>query len=230
MLEGIRGIIFDLDGTMVDSMGMWRNIDNEFMSARHLDMSDELERAIEGMSFRETAAYFVHTYPLQETIEELMDIWVRMAIDKYQHEVPAKPGLLHFMREMKRRGIRMGIATSNARPLLDAVAGAHGFYDYTDAVLTANEVQRGKPAPDVFLAVADKIGIAPSDCLVFEDIPQGIRGGLAAGMKVCAVSDDYSRAQDTEKRALAHYYIDSYEQVLDGTYETLQVVKSPVQC
>lgn len=221
MLKGIEGIIFDLDGTMVDSMCMWRGIDNEFLTARGLLMSDALESAIEGMSFRETAQYFVDNYPLEETVEMLMDIWVQMAIDKYQHEVPVKPGLLSFLREMKARGIRMGIATSNSRVLLDAVADAHGFYDYIDACLTANEVQRGKPAPDVYLAVAEKLGVHPSDCLVFEDIPQGIRAGLAAGMKVCAVADEYSRALDGEKRALAHYYINSYEQVLDGTYERL---------
>ncbi len=221
MLDGIKGIIFDLDGTMVDSMWMWRQIDNEFMAAHGLDMTDELEEAIEGMSFRETAEYFVRTYPLKETADELMDIWVDMAIHKYRYEVPLKPGMAEFLPEMKRRGIRMGIATSNARILLDAVAQAHGLYEYMDAILTANEVKRGKPAPDVFLAVADKLDLEPADCLVFEDISQGIRAGLAAGMKVCAVSDEYSRAQEAQKRALAHYYIDSYAQVLDGTYERL---------
>ena len=220
-LASFDAIIFDMDGTLVDSMWMWRGIDNEFMAAHGLPMTDELELAIEGMSFRETAEYFARTFPLTESVEELMDIWVQMAIDKYEHEVPVKPGLMHFLQEMKARGIRMGIATSNARILLDAVADAHGFYDYMDGILTANEVKRGKPAPDVYLAVADKIGIAPADCLVFEDIPQGIRAGLAAGMRVCAVSDEYSRAQEAEKRALAHYYIDSYEQVLDGSYERL---------
>lgn len=221
MLDGIKGIIFDLDGTMVDSMWMWRQIDNEFMAAHGLDMTDELEEAIEGMSFRETAEYFVRTYPLKETADELMDIWVDMAIHKYRYEVPLKPGMAEFLPEMKRRGIRMGIATSNARILLDAVAQAHGLYEYMDAILTANEVKRGKPAPDVFLAVADKLDLEPADCLVFEDISQGIRAGLAAGMKVCAVSDEYSRAQEAQKRSLAHYYIDSYAQVLDGTYERL---------
>ena len=221
MLDGIKGIIFDLDGTMVDSMWMWRQIDNEFMAAHGLDMTDDLERAIEGMSFQETAEYFVRTYPLTETVDELMDIWVDMAIHKYRYEVPMKPGLEGFLREMKQRGIKMGIATSNARTLLDAVAQAHGLYDYMDAILTANEVKRGKPAPDVFLAVADKLQLSPADCLVFEDISQGIRAGLAAGMRVCAVSDEYSHAQDAEKRSLANYYIDSYTQVLDGTFERL---------
>lgn len=221
MLNHVKGIIFDLDGTMVDSMCIWRGIDNEFMTARGLQLTEDLETAIEGMSFRETAQYFVDNYPLSETVEMLMDIWVQMAIDKYQHEVPAKPGLIPFLQEMKACGIRMGIATSNSRVLLDAVAGAHGFYEYIDVCLTANEVKRGKPAPDVYLAVAEKMGISPSECLVFEDIPQGIRAGLAAGMRVCAVADEYSRALEGEKRALAHYYIDSYEQVLDGSYERL---------
>ena len=120
----------------------------------------------------------------------------------------------------------MGIATSNDRGLLDAAANAHGFYDYIDEVLTADEVARGKPAPDVFLAVAKKLGVLPQECLVFEDIPQGIRAGLAAGMKVCAVSDRYSQPQQEEQRALAQYYIDSYEQVLVGTYERLQADKN----
>ena len=221
MLRGVRGIIFDLDGTMVDSMWMWREIDMEFMQAHNLPYTEGLEREIEGMSFRETAEYFVKTYSLAQTSEELMDIWVDMAMDKYMYEVPVKPGLPAFLREMKRQGMRMGIATSNARELLDAAANAHGFYDYIDEVLTANEVARGKPAPDVFLAVAGKLGVLPQECLVFEDIPQGIRAGLAAGMKVCAVSDKYSQAQQEEKRALAHYYIDSYEQVLTGEYERL---------
>ncbi len=230
MLTGIKGIIFDLDGTMVDSMWMWRDIDMEFMRAHQLPYTENLERDIEGMSFRETAGYFVRTYALTQTIEELMAIWVDMAMDKYMHEVPAKPGLPAFLREMKRRGHRMGIATSNDRKLLDAAANAHGFYDYIDEVLTANEVARGKPAPDVFLAVAKKLGVLPQECLVFEDIPQGIRAGLAAGMRVCAVSDRYSQAQREEKRALAHYYIDSYEQVLVGTFERLRDAQAASVC
>jgi 16S rRNA pseudouridine516 synthase len=213
MLTGISGIIFDLDGTMVDSMWMWRKIDEEFMEARGLTMTDELEAAIEGMSFRETAEYFVNTYPLDETVEDMMNIWVEMAIDKYRHEVPLKPGLMNFLTEMKRRGLPMGIATSNARPLIDAVMEAHGLGAYIDAVISANEVPRGKPAPDVFLETAKRLNLEPETCLVFEDIPQGIRAGLAAGMRVCAVSDEYSKKQEAEKRALAHYYIDDYNQI-----------------
>jgi 16S rRNA pseudouridine516 synthase len=213
MLTGIKGIIFDLDGTMVDSMWMWRKIDEEFMESHGLAMTDELEREIEGMSFKETAEYFIRSFPLTESVEDMMNIWVDMAIDKYRHEVPLKPGLMNFLTEMKRRGLPMGIATSNARPLIDAVMESHGLYDYIDIVIPANEVPHGKPAPDVFLETAKRLHLDPKTCLVFEDIPQGIRAGLAAGMRVCAVSDEYSRHQETEKRSLAHYYIDSYDEI-----------------
>lgn len=222
MLKDIKGIIFDLDGTMIDSMWMWRDIDIEFLAARKLPFSEQLQLDIEGMSFRETADYFVNTYSLSETQEELMAIWIEMAKDKYMHHVPVKPGLMQFLEEMKAHGIKMGIATSNARELLDAAANAHGIYEYMDAVVTANEVAHGKPAPDVFLAAAKKIGIDPQFCLVFEDIPQGIRAGKAAGMRVCAIADDYSEGLREEKRLLADFYIDSYTQILDNSYERLQ--------
>lgn len=221
MLENTKGIIFDLDGTMVDSMWMWRQIDIEFMASRNLEFTEQLQHDIEGMSFRETAEYFVRTYPITESTEDLMMIWIDMAKDKYAHDVPLKPGIEAFLDEIKRRGIKMGIATSNARELLDVVAAKYRFYDYVDAVLTANEVTRGKPAPDVYLAVAGKLGIAPKDCLVFEDIPAGIRAGLAAGMRVCAVEDAYSAGLLDQKKTLAHYYITSYDQILDHTYEVL---------
>lgn len=221
MLENTKGIIFDLDGTMVDSMWMWRQIDIEFMASRNLEFTEQLQHDIEGMSFRETAEYFVRTYPITESTEDLMMIWIDMAKDKYAHDVPLKPGIENFLKEAKKLGIKMGIATSNARELLDVVAGKYRFYDYVDAVLTANEVTRGKPAPDVYLAVAGKLGIAPKDCLVFEDIPAGIRAGLAAGMRVCAVEDAYSAGLLDQKKTLAHYYITSYDQILDHTYEVL---------
>ena len=221
MLENRKGIIFDLDGTMVDSMWMWRQIDMEFMAGRNLEFTEQLQQNIEGMSFRETAEYFIRTYPITESVEDLMKIWIDMAKDKYAHEVLLKPGIEKFLQEAKKLGIKMGIATSNARELLDVVAGKYRFYDYIDAVLTANEVTRGKPAPDVYLAVAGKLGLEPKDCLVFEDIPAGIRAGLAAGMRVCAVEDAYSAGLLDQKKKLAHYYITSYDQILDHTYEVL---------
>ncbi len=87
--------------------------------------------------------------------------------------------------------------------------------------MTACEVPKGKPAPDVYLEAARRLGATPENCLVFEDVPMGIQAGKNAGMRVCAVEDLFSAEQIQEKRKLADYYISDYQQVLDHTYEIL---------
>lgn len=88
-------------------------------------------------------------------------------------------------------------------------------------MVTCGDVKRAKPEPDVYLEAAKRLDTDPGHCMVFEDIPVGIRAGKSAGMRTCAIQDDYSQCQDKEKRRLADYYIESYTQVLDGSYEKL---------
>ncbi|MDE6167057.1 MAG: HAD family hydrolase, partial [Acetatifactor sp.] len=95
--------------------------------------------------------------------------------------------------------------------LVDNVARVHHLRDYFSSIVTGCEVKRGKPAPDVYLAVAGQLQVEPSRCLVFEDILPGIWAGLNAGMSVCAVEDDYSAQDQEAKKALAHYYIEDYQ-------------------
>lgn len=116
----------------------------------------------------------------------------------------------------------MGIATSNSRDLLNAVARAHNLTSFIDVFQTSDEVKKGKPAPDVFLKTAEHLGIEPKDCLVFEDIPNGILAGKNAGMRVCTIWDAYSSDLTETKKKLADYYIKSYDEVLNHTYEDLR--------
>lgn len=103
------------------------------------------------------------------------------------------------------------MATSNSRELVDAVGEILHFDEYFDCIMTSCEARRGKPAPDVYLAVAERLGVEPSRCLVFEDIPAGIKAGNAAGMTVIAIEDDYSKEMKAEKQELARYFINDYE-------------------
>ncbi len=219
MLENIQSIIFDLDGTLVDSMWLWHDIDVEFLEQRGLTLPETYQYDIEGMSFTETAVYTKVLFHLKESVEELKSIWNQMAFDKYSHEVYFKPGAEKFLQYCRRRGIALGIATSNSKELVEAVTTALHFDDIIEVVVTACEVAHGKPAPDVYLEAAKKLSVKPEHCLVFEDVPMGIRAGKNAGMRVCAVEDSFSAHQEKEKRRLADYYISSYEQVLDNTYE-----------
>ena len=213
MLEQIESVIFDLDGTLVDSMWLWHEIDVEFLGQRGLELPETYQKDIEGMSFTETAIYTKELFHLSESVEELKEIWNRMAMKKYANEVPFKPGAEKFLQYCKSRNIPVGIATSNSRELVEAVGKSLHFEEYIQEIVTACEVERGKPAPDVYLEAASRLGAQPFRCLVFEDVPMGILAGKNAGMQVCAVEDAFSAGQQEEKRKLADYYIADYHEI-----------------
>ena len=210
MLRNKKAVIFDLDGTLVDSMWMWKAIDIEYLGKFGIDLPPTLQKDIEGMSFSETAVYFKETFGIPDSLEEIKADWNRMAYEKYTKEVALKKGAKEFLVDCKSKGIKMGIATSNSRELVDAVLEALEIKDYFDCVMTACEVDKGKPAPDIYLAVADKVMVQPEQCLVFEDIEMGILAGKNAGMAVCAVEDEFSMDQMELKKKLADYYIKDY--------------------
>ena len=177
MLDGIKAVLFDLDGTLVDSMWMWGAIDVEYLGRHGLTVYPGLQQAIEGMSFSETAAYFKEQFALPDSLDVIKAEWIAMSKEKYAHEVPLKPGAREFLEYLKSHGIKAGIATSNGRELLDAVVAGQGLAPYFQCLMTSCEAGAGKPAPDIYLKVAAELGAKPEDCLVFEDTPAGARPG-----------------------------------------------------
>lgn len=228
MLKNIKSVIFDLDGTLVDSMWLWHDIDVEFLEKRGLTLPETYQQDIEGMSFTETAVYTKELFQLSESVEELKEIWNRMAIEKYTYEVPFKPGAEAFLKYCRQQNLSLGIATSNSRELVEAVSNSLHLDNYIQEIVTSCEVKRGKPAPDVYLEAAKRLGTEPDHCLVFEDVPMGIMAGKNAGMQVCAVEDKFSSLQQEEKKRLADYYIVSYLEILEHTYETLSIQQDSV--
>ena len=207
MLKDIKAVIFDLDGSLVDSMWMWRDIDIEYLGRFGIPLPENLQHEIEGMSFSETAVYFKEHFPIPDSIEQMKEDWNRMAWDKYLHEVPLKEGVADFLTCCMDRGILLGIATSNSRQLVENIADVHGFHNIFQCIMTGCDVAHGKPFPDIYLAVAEQLGVKPQNCLVFEDIVPGIQAGKNAGMRVCAEDDAYSLDDRAAKEALADYYI-----------------------
>ena len=215
MWKNKKAMIFDLDGTLVDSMWMWYDIDVEYLGRFGFQVPDRLQEDIEGMSFSETAVYFKERFNIPDSIEKIKDDWNKMAWDKYTYEVPMKKGAMEFIKECKKHGILLGIATSNSRELVENIIAVHNIKDYFDCIMTGCDVKHGKPAPDIYLAVAKVLNVEPTDCLVFEDIIPGIQAGKSAGMEVCAIEDEYSVYQMEEKTALADYFIKDYFELLE---------------
>lgn len=215
MLEGKKAVIFDLDGTLIDSMWVWTQVDERYLGRFGIEVPEDLHKQIEGMSFSEGAVYFKeHFHEITDSVEEIVAEWNRMAFLMYVEEVPMKPGAEAFVKKIRRLGLKTAIATSNSRHLVETILKVHGLQDAFDAIVTDDDVPHGKPDPYIYLEAAKRIGVEPKECFVFEDIVMGILAGQRAGMKVCAVRDDFSEYQWEEKKQQAEYFIESYEEVL----------------
>ena len=190
-----KGAIFDLDGTLLDSMGVWDQVDIDFLSRRGIAVPADYMATVASMQFRQIAEYTIARFGLKDTPEELMEEWDRMARVMYATAVEAKPGARDYLARLRATGARLAVATS-LPPQLREPAMAHvGILEDFDAVVSvddANDV--GKDRPDVYLLAASRLGVAPEDCTVFEDLLAGMRSAKSVGMRVWAMHDDSSAA------------------------------------
>lgn len=215
ILDNFDAIIFDLDGTLVDSMWLWKDIDIEYLSRFGIAYNEKLQSEIEGKSFTETAIYFKENFGITDTIEKIKNDWNEMAYLKYKEQVLLKTGALEFLKLLKEKGKKLGIATSNSTQLTEVCLNSLNISSLFDVVITGSDIKTGKPAPDIYLENAKRLKVLPERCLVFEDIPVGIMAGKNAGMKTCAVADEYSRDLTDEKLELSDYSIIDYKDFIN---------------
>lgn len=218
ILDNTQAVLFDLDGTVIDSMWIWKNIDIEYFKRCRIDMPANYQKEIEGLSFYDTAVYTHDNYLPHISIQKLMDDWNEMAYHHYSNIVKPKEYVREFLEYLKKRGIKLGIATSNSRVLCTATLKNNNLLDYFDSIITGEVEGAGKPFPDVYLNSASAVGAAPEKCLVFEDVVNGIIAGNNAGMTTVAIHDDYSVYQWDEKCRIADYNIMSYKEIVDEVY------------
>ena len=154
MFENKDAVLFDLDGTLVDSMWVWPEVDIVYLGDMGLEVPGDLQEEIEGMGFTEVAQYFKQRFQIHDSVEQIKETWNRMAMDAYANRVPLKPGVRRLLEYLKQQKISMGVASSNSRELIDAVLKNHGIDQYFGCIVTACDVKKGKPAPDVYLEAA----------------------------------------------------------------------------
>lgn len=213
-MDNIKAVIFDLDGTLIDSMGIWAQIDKEYLSCFGHTVPDNLQEEITHLTFTETANYFKERFNIEDDIDDIIATWNTMAFNHYSNDIKLKDNVIPFLNKLKNKGIKISLATSNSITLLEATLKNNGIYHYFDAISTTEEVKKSKDNPDIYLLSAKKLNIDPKDCLVFEDIVQAVKGAKLAGMKVCAVYDRCSEHQKDELISLADKYILNFEELL----------------
>lgn len=214
MYKDIKAVIFDVDGTLIDSMWIWKQVDIEFLGKRGIPLPERLQMEIEGMSYSETAIYFKERFNLPESLEEIKEEWRLMAEDYYKWHIQLKSGAKDFLKLLYDKGLTLGIATSNSRELVDCMLANHGIRKYFSNIRTSCEVEKGKPYPDVYLKVAEDMGIDPCRCLVFEDTLSGVMAAKSAGMRVFAMADEISLESKDKLIELAEGYIHSFNEVM----------------
>jgi len=214
MNKDYTAVIFDLDGTLVDSMWIWEQIDIDYLKEKGHDLPEDLQKDIEGCSFTETAQYFKDRFNIEDDIETIKKRWIEMSKDFYADKIVLKKGIQELLDLLKEKNIKMGIATSNSRELAESVLINNRIDDYFEVLVTSCDVKKGKPEPDVFLKAAELMDVSPKACLVFEDTHAGVLAGKAAGMDVIAIYDALSEEYMEEIKESADHYLMCYSELV----------------
>ncbi|NLL22626.1 MAG: HAD family phosphatase [Tissierellia bacterium] len=213
MFKDIEALIFDFDGTLVDSLRLWYEVDVEFLALRGIRCPDDLQRDIEGMGLNDCAIYFKRRFGLNESQESMVSEWSEMVREKYFH-LDWKEGSLDFLRLAQSYGYPMALATSNDHDLVHDVLSHKGILHCFSSISTSDQVGVAKPEPDVFLEASRQLGVEPERCLVFEDTLSGIEGAQRAGMRAVAVYDAHL-GNWNEVSDQSDYHIHSYFQLIE---------------
>ena len=184
-----KAAIFDLDGTLFDSMGVWDQIDAAFLAKRGIAVPDDYMETVTAMQFRDIARYTIDRFGLDDTEDELMDEWDRMAHDAYTSVVRPKAHALDYLRYLKDTGARLAVATTMPAGLRAPALRHVGMLGMFDAIVGVDDVGRGKEHPDIYLEAAARVGVPAHAATVFEDLLAGVRSAVRAGMRVWGVYD-----------------------------------------
>lgn len=183
------GILFDLDGLLVDSEPLWSEADAAFLSARGVSPGPGLKSLLMGTGQLESSRALKERYGLEETVEEIAAGRLALVEGLYRTRLEPRPGVPEVLVRFSRAGWRLALATSSPERLVKVVFARFPWKDDFGAVASGDEVERGKPSPDLFLLAARRLGLSPSSCLVVEDAPAGVAAARAAGMRSVAVPD-----------------------------------------
>lgn len=188
-------IFFDLDGTLIDSNGVWLQVDHTFLGRRGLEITPEYTYTV-GHSIFPVAAQFTRDYyHLEDSPEDIMAEWRGLAYDAYAHTIPLKPGARELLDRLRAEGRDMALLTAGLPELAKAAVSRHGLEVYFQGLFFAHDVGLEKRDPEVYRIAAQRFGVSPADCLLLEDAPHNCAAARQAGFRVIGVYDDFYEKQ-----------------------------------
>ncbi len=213
----IRAVVFDLDGTLIDSYEIWRAVDEAFFAQRGMPVPDGYQEEIAHLGFHESAAYTVRRYLPDEREEDIIQEWRALSLAQYASKDGAqyfKAGAIELVRCLYSAGLKLCVATASLPEFFLPILRAGGVQELFDACITVSEVGKSKGFPDIFLRSAQALGVAPSACVVFEDNRMALASARLAGMRTAAVYDRQEPAQWKEITRAADLAVQNFDEVL----------------
>lgn len=200
-MHEFKGAIFDMDGTLLDSMPVWKRLTQGYLKQFGVHITDQDYAVTEGFSQPQVAQYFADRYPELPDAQSLMDGMDRLISARYEAIAKPKEGVLDFLEGLRCRGVKMAIATLTARRHAEKALRDRDMLDYFEFMLTIEDVGISKREPDIYLQAAARMGLEPAECTVFEDAPYACATARRAGFLVCGMVEPAYAAGEDELRA-----------------------------
>lgn len=218
-MGAFEAVVFDCDGVLIDSEPVWERVRRKFVADHGGRWAKDAQDRMMGMSTAEWSAYMSEDFGLRLSPRQVADQVIEAMAAEYQTHLPLLPGAVDAVRALSARW-PLAVASSAPRSLIEAVLDAAALRCAFRAAVSSEEVARGKPAPDVYLEAANRLGITPATCVAVEDSSNGLRAASAAGMTVIAVPrPEYPPAEDALQKA--RLVMDSLTSLTPATIESL---------
>ena len=214
-MSGIKGVIFDMDGVLLDSMPIYRTLDINYLKSFGLTPKPGLRDVLRLSGDIEVARHYQTEYGVRKSVAEIDAGRKRLLEEFYLYSARLKGGVIAVLEKLHVKGIKMCVATATERRLTEPALDRCGVSKYFDRILTCGEEETSKRNPDIFLRAAAFIGTEVCDTLVVEDALHAIKSAKSAGFRVAAVYDLSSDDQKDEIKALSDYYLESVDEMLN---------------